>query len=375
MIPQGLVAILAALSSLVTCYGKIIAETIFGIQFLGLNPHLQAVLMWGFALLAVVALWRDRKKHRSSIPVVLGSISTAVLIGTLYVNYDTGLETLSYVLLVIAAFLNQNIFLLDLNRSVMDLNKKVETLNEKLVQKVEKQVREIDRLARLKQFLSPQVADLVISEGKEDLLDIHRQYIACVFCDIRNFTTVCEEAEPEEIIEILQAYHDRLGELVARYNGTLGYRAGDGLMVFFNDPVACAEPILDAVRLAVEARTAFDDIRRTWAERGFAMGLGIGVASGHATLGLVGFRGRSDYTAIGSVVNIASRICDRADDGQILISRRAYLELEESVDARELGSFQLKGIRNEVTVYEVFALGEGRSASSDWPCRDRHDRL
>jgi class 3 adenylate cyclase len=166
-------------------------------------------------------------------------------------------------------------------------------LNKNLERKVEHQDHEIGRLARLKQFLAPQVADLVVSEGKDSLLDTHRRYIACLFCDIRDFTAVSEGIEPEEVIAILQAYHEAVGSLVLQHQGTIGYRAGDGLMVFFNDPIPCEEPVLDAVRLALEIRAAFNRIREPWRRLGHPIGLGVAIASGYATLGLVGFQGRA----------------------------------------------------------------------------------
>jgi class 3 adenylate cyclase len=208
----------------------------------------------------------------------------------------------------------------------------------------------------LKQFLAPQVAELVVSEGGASLLDTHRRYIACLFCDIRGFTAASEDVEPEEVIALLQAYHDRIGALVTDLRGTIGYRSGDGLMVFFNDPIACADPVLDATRLALDIQAAFVTMRERWARQGHPIGLGIGIASGYATLGLIGFRGRADYTAIGGAVNIASRLCDRAADGQVLISQRAYLDVEAQVEAAPLGALDLKGVRHPVEAFNVTGL-------------------
>jgi class 3 adenylate cyclase len=243
-----------------------------------------------------------------------------------------------------------------LNRTVQQQSREIHLLNQGLEAKVESQVHEIDRLARLKQFLAPQVADLVVSDEKGKLLDTHRRYIACLFCDIRNFTAVSEDIEPEEVITILQGYHDKIGSLVAEHRGTIGYRAGDGLMVFFNDPVPCEEPVLDAVRLALDIRAAFDELREPWSKRGHVFGLGLGIASGYATLGLVGFKGRADYTAIGGAVNIASRLCDKATDGQILITQRAYLDVETRIQAKSLGPFDLKGVKLATQVYNIDGL-------------------
>jgi class 3 adenylate cyclase len=355
-LPFGILAFGFAVASLLTCYAGILAAYVLGVDFLSMNSHVQAVLMWSFALLAVYALWRDRRHHHNNLPFTLAVVAAAVLVTTLYVRYAIEFEIMAYVLLVIAAVLNQNVFLSFLNARVRQQTSEIETLNQNLERRVEHQDHEIGRLARLKQFLAPQVADLVVSEGKDRLLDTHRRYIACLFCDIRDFTAVSEGIEPEEVIAILQAYHETIGGLVIEHHGTIGYRAGDGLMVFFNDPIPCEQPVLDAVRLALEIRAAFDRIREPWLKLGHPIGLGLGIASGYATLGLVGFQGRTDYTAIGGAVNIAARLCDRAVDGQILLSQRAYVDVESLVDAELLGAFELKGVRNQVETYSVLGF-------------------
>ena len=237
----------------------------------------------------------------------------------------------------------------------------IEQLNRALERQVENQGQEIDRLGRLKQFLAPQVAELVVTEGNEALLASHRRYIACLFCDIRGFTALSEEIEPEELITLLEDYHRTLGSLVESHGGTFGYLAGDGAMVFFNDPLPCEQPVLDAVKLALDLRSAFESIREPWVRRGEEIGLGIAIAAGYATLGLVGFKGRSDYTAIGSVVNIAARLCDIAADGQILLNQRAYAEVDREVKADSFGSVELKGVRKVVGVYNLRGLVEPMS--------------
>jgi class 3 adenylate cyclase len=357
-LPFGVKALVFAIASMAICFGTASVEFILGIDTLGMNPHVQAVLMWGLSLIAVYALWQDRKCHHSSSPVALAAFATAILILTLYVRYFVEIEVFAYAILVIAAFLNQNIFLGILNRTVLRQAREIGALNQDLEAKVENQVHEIDRLARLKQFLSPQVADLVISEGKEKLLETHRCYIACLFCDIRDFTALSEDIEPEEVIAILQDYHERIGGLVTQHHGTIGYRAGDGLMAFFNDPIPCEAPVLDAVKLALDIRGAFEAIREPWSKRGYPIGLGLGIASGYATLGIIGFQGRSDYTAIGGVVNIASRLCDKATDGQILIAQRAFLDVEPYIQAYSLGTLELKGVKNALDVHNILGLGE-----------------
>jgi class 3 adenylate cyclase len=361
-LPFGILAFGFAVASLATCYAGILAAYVLGVDFLSINSHVQAILMWSFALLAVYALWRDRRHHHNNLPLALAVVAAAVLVTTLYVRYAIEFEIIAYVLLVIAAVLNQNVFLSFLNTRVRQQTSEIEALNQNLERRVEHQHHEIGRLARLKQFLAPQVADLVVSEGKDKLLDTHRRYIACLFCDIRDFTAVSEDIEPEEVIAILQAYHETIGGLVIEHHGTIGYRAGDGLMVFFNDPIPCEQPVLDAVRLALEIRAAFNQIREPWLKLGHPIGLGLGIASGYATLGLVGFQGRTDYTAIGGAVNIAARLCDKAVDGQILLSQRAYVDVDSLIDAELLGAFELKGVRNEVETYSVLGLKD-RAAS------------
>lgn len=358
-LPFGVPAFAAAMVSLAICYGSIVAGIMLGIHARQvLNPHLQAVLMWGFALLAVYALWQDRKRHRNSVPMMLGAVAVATLIGTLYLNYDVRIEALSYILLAIAALLNWIVFLGVLNRTVRTQAREIEALNQSLERRVETQTREIDRLGRLKQFLPPHIAEMVVSDGHDSLLNSHRRYIACLFCDLREFTALSEEIEPEEVIAILQSYHDQIGRLVMMHRGTIGFRAGDGLMVFFNDPVPCDEPVLDAVKLALDICAEFRTIREQWTRLGHPIGLGIGIASGYATMGPVGFEGRADYTAIGGAVNIASRLCDQAADGQILLNQRAYRDVEGKVKAEHVGASKLKGVRNPVETYAVLGLNE-----------------
>ncbi|MEX0277899.1 MAG: adenylate/guanylate cyclase domain-containing protein [Ruegeria sp.] len=356
--PIGIGAVVAALASLATCYSGILSTYILGYQALSINPHAQAVLMWVFALLAVTFLWRDRKRHSKELPRVLGGIAALILIVTLYFGYDERVEALAYVLLVIAALLNQNFILDTLNHTVRSQTHEIEALNDRLTEKVKLQEGEIDRLGRLKQFLAPQVAELVVEKDSDALLETHRRYIACLFCDIRNFTAVSEAIEPEDVITLLQQFHDEVGSLVAMHKGTIGYRAGDGLMVFFNDPVPCDHPVLEAVRLGQAIHKAFEGIRAPWQKLGHSLGLGIGISSGYATLGLIGFHGRADYTAIGGVVNTASRLCDFATDGQILINQRALLDIEEIAETEALGEMELKGITSPVQVYRVLKLSD-----------------
>lgn len=360
-LPFGTLAFVGAFGSLVTCYGIIVAGALFGAEPLGIDPHLQAVLMWGFGLVAIYGLWRDSRQHGSALPLAVGAAGVGVLVLTLYVSYDQSIEALAYVLLVVAALMNQNAMVVTLYRTVRQQAMRIEAFNRDLEGEVRRQVGEIERLARLKEFLAPQVAELVIAEGNEELLKSHRRYIACLFCDIREFTSLSDGVEPEETISLLQAYHERIGSLVAERRGTIGYRAGDGLMVFFNDPIPCERPVLDAVALALDIRAAWRDIGERWRRLGHPIGIGIGIASGYATLGLVGHHGRADYTAIGNVVNVAARLCDQAADGEILMDQRAYLDVEGEIEAVACSPRRLKGVSHPVESYMIRGLREGSS--------------
>ena len=355
VLPFGFLAMVASLVSLSVCYGSNLASAVVGVA-LPINPHLQAVMMWGSALLAVYALWRDRRVHANSLPTALGVVGAAVLIATLYLNYDARVEAVAYVLIVIAALVNQNVFLGTLNRTVRRQAREIEGLNRHLAETVESQDHEIHRLGRLKPFLAPQVAELVVADKDAHLLDTHRRYIACLFCDLRNFTAAADSAEPEDVIEVLQGFHDRVGQLVLEHQGTIGFRAGDGLMAFFNDPIPCEEPVLEAVRLGLDIRDAFEALRAAWPGLGGPVGLGIGIAGGYATLGLIGFQGRADYTAVGRVVNVAARLCDRARDGDILLAQRAFQDVAAEVDAEPLGAVELKGVASPVETYRLRSL-------------------
>ena len=225
--------------------------------------------------------------------------------------------------------------------------------NGRLEERVAAQLGEIERIGRLKRFLAPQLAELVVSSGDETLLDSHRRDIVVVFCDLRGYTAFAETAEPEEVMAVLREYHAALGPLVTRFEGTLDHFLGDGLMVFFNDPLPCPDPAERAVRMALAMRAALGERLLAWRRRGFDLGFGIGIAQGYATLGRIGFEGRMDYTAIGTVSNLAARLCGEAKDGQILVSRRIAAAVEPFVALEELGTLALKGLREPVAVYNL----------------------
>ena len=229
--------------------------------------------------------------------------------------------------------------------------------------RVQAQVEELDRLGRLRRYLSPQLAELIVSSGDESLLESHRRQIAVLFCDLRGYTTFAEASEPEEVMAILREYHEVLGHLVFAFEGTVGHFAGDGLMVFFNDPMPCPDPAARAVRLACAMRERMAELATGWRKRGHELGFGVGVSLGYATLGKIGFEGRFDYGAIGTVVNLASRLCDEARDGQILISQRVHAAVEALVVAEDVPELSLKGFRQPVSAMNVTELREGVPAS------------
>jgi adenylate cyclase len=230
------------------------------------------------------------------------------------------------------------------------------TWNQTLEQRVGEQVAELDRMNRLKNFLSPQVAKLVVSSGDAKLLETHRRDITVVFCDLRGFTAFAESAEPEDIIAVLQEYYRCMGEQIDRFEGTLQHFAGDGLLIIFNDPIPCPDPALRAVRMAVEMRAQMAMLAEKWRRLGHELGFGIGIASGHATLGNVGYESRFHYTAAGTVVNLGSRLCAQAADGQILIDGRVQLAVEAAASMELVGELDLKGLHRPVRAYNVREL-------------------
>ena len=239
---------------------------------------------------------------------------------------------------------------------VKALHDEVAESNRTLEQRVNEQVAELERLNRLKGFLSPQIAKLVISSGDEKLLECHRRAITAMFCDLRGFTAFAEVAEPEDILAVLQEYYSCLGDSIDRFEGTLQHFAGDGLLVIFNDPLPCPDPSVRAVRMAVEMRSGVSGLVQKWRRYGHELGFGIGIAAGHATLGNVGYRGRSHYSASGTVVNLASRLCAQAADGQILTDGRVQVAVESIASTEPLGDLGLKGFHRSIRVFNVRAL-------------------
>jgi len=226
-------------------------------------------------------------------------------------------------------------------------------MNQALEQRVADQSEELERVGQLKRYFSPQLADMIVSTGEDELMAGHRREITVVFCDLRGFTAFSEIAEPEEVMRVLREYHQAAGPLVFEHGGTLDHFAGDGLMAILNDPVPCDDPAARAVRMALAIRDRVLDLVEQWQRRGYELGLGIGIATGYATLGQIGFEGRFHYGAIGTVLNVASRLCNAADSGQILIARRVAMEVEDIAELAPLGEITLKGLRRPVVTFSV----------------------
>ena len=243
-----------------------------------------------------------------------------------------------------------------LHDTVEEQNAKLEEWNRTLEARVAAQLDEIERVGRLKRFLPPQVAEAIVSTGNDTILESHRREVTVAFCDLRGFTTFAETAEPEEVMAVLGEYHATLGEIIYSYEATLERFLGDGLMVLFNDPVPCPDPEQRAVKMAVEMREAVETLSAKWQRLGHHLGFGIGIAQGHATLGRIGFEGRYDYAAIGTVANLASRLCDEAEPSQILISQRVMIEVEDLITAETIGKLSLKGLHQPVDVFGVIGL-------------------
>src|SRR5215217_4655011 len=239
--------------------------------------------------------------------------------------------------------------------------------NSALEERVAAQVQELDRIGRLRRFLPPQVAELVVSSGEGDaVLQSHRREVTVMFCDLRGFTSFAETAEPEEVMAVLREYHACLGGLIFKYGGTLERFVGDGLLVVMNDPMPCPNHPAETVRMALEMRECMGALSTRWRKKGHELGFGIGIAQGYATLGQIGFEGRQDYAVIGTIPNLASRLCGEAAAGQILISQRVFTSIETEIEAIPRGELALKGFHRPVLAYEVLRM-HGEPAPSNCP--------
>jgi DNA-binding response OmpR family regulator len=231
-------------------------------------------------------------------------------------------------------------------------------LNRTLEERVERQVEELERLRRLGRFLSPQVAEAIVSSGDESILRSHRREVAVFFADLRGWTNFVDAVEPEELLRVLREFHDTIGELVQRFDATVGFLEGDGVELFFNDPIEIPDAPLRSVQLGCALREEMLGLTERWRKRGYALDFGAGIALGYATCGEVGFEGRSDYAAIGSVTNLASRLADEAAGGQVLITQRLYSEVEDAIEAVPAGEFALKGFSRPVLAFDVLSVRE-----------------
>jgi adenylate cyclase len=236
------------------------------------------------------------------------------------------------------------------------LRNELKEWNRRLEQRVEEQVMQLERLGRLKRFFSPQLAELIVSGGAEDPLKTHRREITVVFLDLRGFTAFAETSEPEEVMGVLHEYHAQMGKLIVQHEGTLEHFAGDGMMIFFNDPVPVDNPAERAIRMAVAMRERVKELTVKWRKLGYELDFGVGIAQGYATIGAIGFEGRWDYGAIGTVTNLASRLCGEAKPGEILVSQRLLGGVDELVEAEPAGELSLKGFHRPVSAHNVVRM-------------------
>jgi DNA-binding response OmpR family regulator len=235
-------------------------------------------------------------------------------------------------------------------------------LNRTLEERVQTQVGELERLQRLRRFLSPQLADAIVTSGDESILQSHRCQVAMFFADLRGWTNFVDAVEPEELMRVLDEFHSTIGSLVSRFDATVGFIEGDGVQLFFNDPIEVPDAALRAVRLGCALREEMTELTALWRKRGYDLDFGAGITLGYATCGEVGFEGRSDYAAIGAVTNLASRLADEATAGQILISQRLHAEVENDVEVEAAGEFTLKGFGRPVPAFNVVAVREAAAA-------------
>ncbi|HEU4540072.1 MAG TPA: response regulator [Jiangellaceae bacterium] len=237
------------------------------------------------------------------------------------------------------------------------------TWNRELKSRVDQQVSQLERMGLLRRFLSPQIAELIVDTGDESFLESHRREIVVVFCDLRGFTRFAESSEPEEVIGVLSDYHQALGDVIFRFEGTLERFAGDGLMVFFNDPIQCDDAPLRAVRMSVTMRNRVRELAERWSRQGHDLAMGVGITQGYATLGKIGFDGRFDYAAIGSVTNLAARLCADAEPWQILVTERVFSGAGPLVIGDDVGQREVRGFSRSVHTFSVRGIDSSRTVS------------
>ncbi len=366
----GRLAAVGVVLSVSFCYGKAALE--LWPEQLGLdlsvpvNVHLQAVLMALAAAAAVFGLWRDRRAHGASMAFAIGLSGLAVLLWALYGHYDRVVEFAAYIALISAVFLNQNQMLRALASTVATQARELEDWNTQLERRVAEQLSRLSGLERLRGFFSPPLAQLIEAGGEDPLLP-HRREVTVMFVDLRGFTAFAEASEPEEVIAVLRDYHAEVGSMAEACQANIERFAGDGIMIIFNDPVPISDPTWQAVRMALAVRERMQALIAQWHRRGHVLGVGIGIAKGYATIGAIGHASRRDYAAIGTVTNLAARLCAEAADGQILVNHKTLADLDGRVHAEPLGALKLKGIREPVPVSNVLRVGDGQPEADSAP--------
>jgi len=235
---------------------------------------------------------------------------------------------------------------------IKELHDRLEEWNRTLADKVQAQVEEIQHMGRLKRYLSPQIAESILRDD-EDLFKTHRREITIVFLDLRGFTAFSDTAEPEEVMDFLRDYHTEMGKLIFKFEGTLERFVGDGIVVIFNDPLPCEDHGRKAVGMALEMRDRVKELRVAWTKKGYDLDLGVGLATGYATLGTIGFEGRMDYSSVGNLPNLAARMCAEAKGGQILTDQKTMSRLDDAFDSEAFDEFQLKGLSRPVKVFNI----------------------
>ena len=305
------------------------------------------------AYIAAASLFFSRRTTVIATAIALATYGLIVLLDTGYPRPWARLTLVATATIATASVISRFVERIErLATSERGLHEEVARARAQLEARVTEQVDEIDRLSKLRRFLSPQVANTVLSTGGEELLATHRRQIAVIFIDLRGFTAFSAVAEPEDVVEVLSEFYAAVGEVVKRLDATVGGFAGDGVMAYFNDPVPCEDPAGRALDMALSLRDPMALLKDRWRDRGFDIGYGAGIAYGYATLGTIGFEERTDYTPIGSVVNLASRLCDEAADGEILLDSRAHTAVRERAGAGPV-DLDLKGFAGPVTAYRV----------------------
>ncbi len=241
---------------------------------------------------------------------------------------------------------------------VKGLHDSLEEWNQKLEDKVRQQVDEIERMSRMRRYLAPQVAEAILKREGDDPFETHRREITVLFFDLRGFTSFSDSGEPEEVIQVLRTYYAEMGKLVFQFEGTVEHFAGDGIMVYFNDPIAREDHMEMAARMAVEMQARMRDLRTGWLKKGYDLDLGVGMAAGYATMGTIGFEGRMDYAAIGNVTILASRLCAKAEGGQILTNQRTLSQIEDLVETEPVGELHLEGFSRAVPAFNIVKFRE-----------------